>query len=233
MKCLEYEIKKNVEKILRGDVTGFLANNLRVEVQNRLKRNSYQVFMPFKEAEKVILYPTGKVPKVRLFEICAYKDDVLKHSAIMGSLFGLNITSEMFGDIVKLNDSFYVYLIDSICDLVLDEFRMAGNVPIRLKEVSNDLLNNFEREYERYEVIVSSLRIDTVISRLIHCNRDFVEEKIRNQEIIVNDTVIKKSSSSIKGGDIFSIRGYGKYRFTEIAGRTKKDNFIIEIDKYI
>ena len=34
-------------------------------------------------------------------------------------------------------------------------------------------------------------------------------------------------------GDIFSIRKFGKYRFEGIVGRTKKDNFIISIDKYI
>ena len=37
----------------------------------------------------------------------------------------------------------------------------------------------------------------------------------------------------IDEGDIFSIRKFGKYRFEGIVGRTKKDNFIISINKYV
>lgn len=232
MKQNGYEIEKNVEKVLRGGSTGFLTTNIRIEVQNRLKKKDYEIFIANSSAEKVILY-SGVCPKVRLFMLWCYKDDELKHSAIMGSLFGLNITSEMFGDIIKWNNTFYVYLLDEICDLVISELRMIGNIPVSLKEVSLDLLKDFEREYERIELIVSSLRIDTIISRLIGCNRDCVINKVKNQEIFINDIVVKKVSIVMGIGDIFSIRRYGKFKFKDIIGKTKKDNFIIEIDKYI
>jgi len=232
LKHNSYEVEKNVEKLLRGESTGFLANNLRNEVQNRLKKKDYTVFVPFKEAEKVILYGNN-CPNVRLFMISCYKDDKLKHSAIMGSLFGLNITSEMFGDIVKWKENFYVYLLDEISDLIVSELNMIGNVPVSLTEVPIDLLSNFEREYERQKLIVSSLRIDLIISRLIGSNRDSINEKIKNQEIFINDVVAKKSSLILNIGDVFSVRRYGKFRFSGIIGKTKKDNFVIEIDKYV
>lgn len=227
-----YEIEKNVEKILRGGKTGFLTSSVRMAVQGRLKKKDYEIFAPFDEAEKVILY-SGNDPKVRLFMIDCYKGEELRHSAIMGSLFGLNITSEMFGDIVKWQDNFYVYLVDEISDLVVKEFRMVGNVPISLREVPTDLLENFERVYERQELIVSSLRIDTVISRLIGCNRDGVSEIVRDQDIFINDVAVRKVSYVMETGDVFSVRRYGKFRFNGVIGRTKKDNFIIEIDKYV
>lgn len=232
MKQNVYEVEKNVEKILRGGSTGFLTNNVRLAVQRRLKKNNYEVFSPFREAEKVILY-SWDYPRVRLFQICCYKEEELKHSAIMGSLFGLNITSEMFGDIVKWQQNFYVYLLDDICELVLGELRSVGNVAVKLKEVPVDLLKNFEREYEKKELIVSSLRIDTVIARLIGCNRDGIHEKIKNQEIFVNDEAVKKVSILLEPGDVFSVRRYGKFCFREIVGKTKKNNFIVEIDKYV
>ena len=113
-----------------------------------------------------------------------------------------------------------------------------------LKEVPLEFLSQFEREYEKHELIVSSLRVDTVLSRLILCNRDGILDKIRNQDIFVNDVVVKKGSSLLKIGDVlsaqklrlkavFSIRRYGKFCFRSVIGKTKKDNYIIEIDKYI
>lgn len=232
MKQNVYEIEKNVEKVLRGGSTGFLTSNVRVEVQKRLKKDDYEVFLPFDEAEKVILY-SGKHPRVRLFHICCYKDEGLKHSSIMGSLFGLNITSEMFGDIVKWQENFYVYLVGDICDLVVQNLRMIGRIPVTLREVPEDLLSDFKREYERLELIVSSLRIDTVISRLIGCNRNGVSERIKNQEIFINEEVVKRASNTLGVGDVFSVRRYGKFCFRKIIGKTKKDNLVIEIDKYI
>lgn len=232
MKQNVYEVEKNVEKIYRGEATGFLTSSIRRLVENRLRKVNYETFMPFAEADKVILY-VGAEPKVRLFRICCYKEQELKHSAIMGSLFGLNITSEMFGDIVKYQNNFYVYLLDNICELVKKEFRTAGNVSIKLEEVPIAFLNNFEREYESKELIVSSLRIDTIVSRLIGCNRDSVDAKVRDKEIFVNDIVVKKANSLLEIGDVFSIRRFGKFRFKDIVGKTKKDNFIIVIDKFV
>ena len=232
MKQNIYEIEKNVEKILRGSSTGFLNGSVRRAVQSKLKKKDYKVFKPFDDAEKVILY-SYECPNVCLFRIKCYKDDELKHSSIMGSLFGLNITNEKFGDIVKWHNEFYVYLLDDISSYVIDNLKGVGNVSIELEEVPLELLENFKREYEEVELIVSSLRIDTVISRLIGCNRDSVGDKFKNNEIFLNDEVPRKASEVLEVGDIFSIRKFGKYRFKEIIGKTKKDNFIIKIDKYI
>lgn len=232
MKKNVYEIEKNVEKLLRGNSTGFLTNVTNFEVLSHLRSKDVHIFKPFEEAEKVILYKNN-YPMVRLFRINCYKDDSLQHSSIMGSLFGLNITSEMFGDIVKYKDNFYVYLLDDICELVLDNFRMVGNINISLEEVDSNYLSDFKREYEKITLIVSSLRVDTIASKLIGCSRDIIVEKIRNQEILINDKPATKISNLIDINDIFSIRKYGKYKFRDIIGKTKKDNYIIEIDKYI
>ena len=232
MKKNVYEIEKNVEKLLRGNCTGFLTNVTRLEVMSHLRNKDVHIFKPFEEAEKVILYKND-YPMVRLFRINCYKDDSLQHSSIMGSLFGLNITSEMFGDIVKYKDNFYVYLLDDICELVLDNFRMVGNINISLEEVDSNYLSDFKREYEKITLIVSSLRVDTIVSKLIGCSRDIIVEKIKNQEILINDKSATKVSNLIDINDIFSIRKYGKYKFRDIIGKTKKDNYIIEIDKYI
>lgn len=230
MKHNVYEIEKNMEKILRGEPTGFLTQNVSMELKKRLKKSSYYEYLPYPESEKVILY-SKNIPNVKLFKIESYHE--LKHSSILGSLFALNITSEMFGDIVLYNGSFYIYLLDSISELVLEELVMVGQEVVHLIEVDLDTLSNYYKNYEKIEQIVSSLRLDTICSKLVGCNRDKIRDMLKDKDIIVNYECAKKADMTICEGDIFSIRRNGKYRFKEVIGKSKKGNYIISLEKYV
>lgn len=230
MKINSYEIEKNVEKIKRGDSTGFISLNIYKDVIRCLKKNDYDVYYPYPDSEKVILY-CNELPKVRLFKIDSYNE--VTHQSIMGSLFGLNISNETFGDIVFYDGSFYVYLLEDISDLVVNELSMIGNNYVKLVEVDKDYLSEYKRSYERLELIVSSLRIDTVISRLVNLNRDKAKSMIKDKLVTLNYDILTKYDYIVKDKDIFSIRKLGKYKYVGIIKMTKKDNYIIEINKYI
>lgn len=225
-----YEINKNIEKLLNGGYTNFITPNYLKLISYRLKSNEYNIYYLYDDCDKVILY-TDEIPKVRLLEIVSYRE--LRHSDILGSLFGLNISNEVFGDIIIYNGKYYVYLIDEISDFVKDNLNMIGSNYVKLKEVDLDTLNYYKREFKDYSLIVSSNRIDTVVSRIIGTSRDKVKEKIKNKEIILNYEVLSNNSYVLKEGDVFSIRKYGKYKFMGIEKMTKKDNYIINLKKYI
>ena len=70
---------------------------------------------------------------------------------------------------------------DEIYDFILDNFTMVGNKSIKLIEVSLDTLENYYRKYEKLEFVVSSLRADAVIARIISSNRENVKNKIKNK----------------------------------------------------
>lgn len=225
-----YEINKNIEKLLNGGYTNFITPNYLKMISYRLRKDEYNIYYLYDGCDKVILY-TNEVPKVRLFEIVSYNE--LRHSDILGSLFGLNISNEVFGDIVIYDGKYYVYLVDEISDFVKENLNMIGSNYVKLKEVDLDTLNYYKREFKDYSLIVSSNRIDTVISRIIGTSRDKVKEKIKNKEIILNYEVLSNNSYVLKEGDVFSIRKYGKYKFMGIEKMTKKDNYIINLKKYI
>ena len=226
----EYIIKKNVDKIRNGLYTDFLNPGMVRDISYKLKKNEYKIYKPYSDSDKVILY-TNEIPKVRLFEIISYYP--LTHSEILGSLFGLNITDEVFGDIIIWDNKYYFYTVDKISNFIIDNFLMVGNKNIRLKEVSLEIMNDYKREYEELEFIVSSLRLDTILSRLIGTSRDKIKNKFRDKEIIMNYKIINNNSYILENGDIFSIRKYGKYKYVGIVKTTKKDNYIIKILKYL
>ena len=174
---------------------------------------------------------TGKVPKVKLFKI--YTVENIRHQDILGSLFSLNIDSSYFGDIVLFNGYYYVFVSKDLALYLKDNLKMVGNKKVSLEEVDLSVLDNYERKYEEKEIIVSSLRIDNIISGIINTSRKVALDKIKNKEVIVNYDVMNKNSYILKENDIFSIIRYGKYKFVGIVKSTKKNNFIVRYLKYI
>ena len=225
-----YIIKKNVDKIRSGGYTDFLNPGMVRDISYKLKKNEYKIYKPYKDSDKVILY-TDTIPSVKLFEIITYYP--LTHSEILGSLFGLNITDEVFGDIIIWDNKYYFYVVDKISNFIMDNFKMIGNKSIKIKEISLDIMNDYRRKYKELEFIVSSLRLDTVLSRLIGTSRDKVKDKFRDKDIIVNYKIINNNSYILEDGDIFSIRRYGKYKYIGVVKTTKKDNYIIKILRYL
>lgn len=225
-----YIVEKNVNKILRGESSNFLDYPTLLNVKSKLKNINYKIYYPYKDSERLLIY-TNKLPDIHLIEIISY--DKLTHREIMGSLFGTNINYEMFGDIIIYNNHYYIYVLNDILLYLLDSFNMVGKHNVKLKEVDLSILDNYEREYEHMEIIVSSLRIDTVISRIINTSRDQIKEKFIDGDIILNYEIINKKEHILKPGDIFSIKKYGKYKFVGIKGNSKKGNQILTIFKYI
>lgn len=225
-----YIIEKNINKIYRGEATNFLDPTTLKNVINKLKGINYNVYYPYKDSDKTIIY-TNTLPEISLLEIISY--DKLTHREIMGSLFGLNIDSELFGDIIITNNHYYIMIIKSIYELIINNFNMIGNHPIKLKEVSLDILDNYQREYAEVEIIVSSTRIDNVISSLIGTSREQIKRKFLNDEIILNYEVCHKLNYELKENDTFSIKKFGKYKYTGIIKETKKEKYLIKCLKYI
>ena len=225
-----YTVEKNVNKIYRGEYTNFLDPGTFKNVITKLKGIDYKTYYPYIECDKVIIY-TSIIPKIRLIEIVSY--DKLTHREILGSLFGLNIASELFGDIIITNNHYYIMIMDSIYNLIINDYNMIGNHHIKLKETSFDILKNYRRQYQEIELIVSSLRIDNIISSIVGTSRETIKKKFLDDEIILNYETCHKLNYELKPNDIFSIRKYGKYKYLGIIKETKKNNYLIKISKYI
>lgn len=225
-----YKIENSIEKILKNKSTYFLDEKEYKQIKAKLKSKNYNVYRPYISSEKVILY-TNEIPEVTLFKINSYEK--LRHQDILGTLLGLNISSSYIGDIIIDNDNYYFYILSELKTFIKDNLNMIGKNYVTIEEIDLNILKDYERKYEEYQLIVSSLRIDNIISKIIKTNRGAILDKIKNKEIIVNYQVLTKSSYLLKENDIFSIRKYGKYKFIGVINSTKKDNLIIKYLKYI
>lgn len=224
-----YLISKNANKIFDGKYTNFLDSKREMLVKGILKKHPYKIYKPYKDSEKVILY-SNKEPEVVLYEIVS--NTILKHQDILGTIFSLNIDETLFGDIVIDKNKYYIYMLKEVENYFISNFIKVKNSNVILNKLDLEFLENYERKYETLEFIVSSNRLDTIVSHIIRTNRRDVTEKIKNKEILVNYDY-PKTSYVLKENDIFSIRKYGKYKFIGVVNTTKKENIVIRLYKYI
>lgn len=88
-----------------------------------MKRDEYNLYYPYKDSEKVMLY-TAKVPNVKLFKI--YTVEKIRNQDILGSLFALNIDSSCFEDIVLYNKDYYLFITEEMSLYVKYNIKQIG-----------------------------------------------------------------------------------------------------------
>ena len=225
-----YIINKHIEKLYKYGYTDFLLPNEFLQVKNKLKKTEYNVYKPYIDSEKVILYRKLK-PEIVLYKIIS--SETLRHQDILGTLFSLNLSIYVYGDIVIDNGNYYLFVLPVISKYLESNLINIKNVPITLENENLSVIANYQRKYEKIEMQVSSLRIDVILSKITRLSRNSINEKIKSDEIYLNYNILTNNSYIIKENDIFSIKKYGKYKYNNVVNITKKGNFIIIVDKYI
>lgn len=225
-----YEIQKNVTRLDNGQATYFLDLSEALEVKKKMGKTKLNIFRPFPDSEKIIYY-LDKEPEVILYEIKS--SNVLRHQDILGTMYSLNISKEMYGDIILDEGRYYIYVIKLFQNYFEMNFNKVRNSKIEVIELDINYLANYERKYEKLELIVSSERIDTIVAQLANTSRALVKDKVRDKEILLNNQILKNLSYTLKENDTFSIRKIGKFKYIGIIKTTKSNNYIVEILKYI
>ena len=226
MKSNTYNIEKIIDSLYNKGYTNFIVPNDLKLIKGKLNKNEYKIYEPYKDCTKVILYKKI-IPEIKLFRIDSKVE--LRHQDILGTIFSLGLKEDTFGDIVKYQDSFYIFLLPHLVDYFKYNLTDIKNNKIDLIEEDILLTENFKQEYIIKQYIVTSLRIDNVISTITNNSRNQILEKFNNKEILLNYEEDIKPTRTLKENDIFSIRRYGKYKFTKVLKTTKKGGFIIEV----
>ena len=224
-----YTVEKIVEKVLYSNSTNFVEIKYLNRVKKELKNVKYNIYEPFIGATKIILY--NKMPNIKIYEIISNND--LRHQDILGTLYSLNISDEMFGDVVIWNNRYFIIILSSIDNYIKSNLTSIRNSKVDLIEKDPYYLRDYKQEYEECIIIVPSIRVDVIVSKIINSSRSNALEKIKNGDIYLNYELLTKPTYMLKENDIFSIRKYGKYKFLGEINRTKKGSLVVKYLKYV
>ena len=98
-----------------------------------------------------------------------------------------------------------------------------GKNSLSLEKILKDILDG---EYEKNE------RLDAVLAAMLHCSRGQASELIEAGRVEINHLPADKPHAQVYEGDVFTVRGKGRFRLTALPGKSKKDRSIIEFFQY-
>ena len=77
-----------------------------------------------------------------------------------------------------------------------------------------------------------SLRADTVLAAMMRTSRSIAAQAIQSGRVEVNHVPLRTAHEDVFEGDIFTVRGVGRYRLVAIGGKSRKDRIFITFYQY-
>lgn len=186
---------------------------------------------PSAERKRGLLHPSYYEPKETDFDITLFEVEYpqkfasISHPHILGSMMGLGLKREKFGDILNEQERFQVIVTKELVDYLYSHFDQVGKVPIALKEKSFSEAVYSTEEWHEQTVTVSSLRLDVMIGALPSMSRQKAQQLIKGGAVKVNWRAADQPSFECAEGDILSIRGTGRVKILSLDGQTKKEKW--------
>ena len=138
----------------------------------------------------------------------------------------LGIERDKIGDLIvnersEQTDIFF-FAEDKITPYIMDMLTSVRHTVVTL-EVLDDYRIDYVPHFQEKEAIVTSNRLDAVIAAVCKISRSAALRLIQEGKIFVNGAESLHNTYYCKPNDVLSIRGFGKVRFGETLGVTKKD----------
>ncbi len=159
-----------------------------------------------------------------------FSDD-LTHRDFLGSLIGLGIKRETLGDIIITENVGYVLCLETISQYIIDNLFKVKHTSVSC-EICKFIPQNALPQPKEEITIVSSMRLDVGISAVYNISRSKSSSLVDGEKVFINGRLITSSSKNIELGDTISVRGYGRFRYIDVLGNTRKDRIRVLCEVY-
>ncbi len=157
--------------------------------------------------------------------------DNLTHRDFLGSLMGLGLRREMLGDIIINENVAYLVCLESVSDFIISNLDKVKHTSVKCS-VSDFIPDDILPELKYEELIVSSERLDVLISAVYNLSRNDSQKRIEGETVFCNSILTVNSSFTPKDGTLVSVRGLGRFIYDGVLRRTKKGRNVIAVRIY-
>jgi len=134
--------------------------------------------------------------------------DKLSHRDYLGAIMNIGIERHMVGDICIFDDQAYVYVLKAVKSI--------------------DFNNNIKEK----NINIASNRLDSIVSSVYNISRTKANILIDSDKVFINSKLINTHSKSLNTDDIVSVRGLGRFIYSDIEKTSKKGRLIVKIKQY-
>jgi RNA-binding protein YlmH len=159
------------------------------------------------------------------------KFSTLTHRDFLGAILSLGIERNKIGDLLVSENTCYLPIHEEIESFILCNLERISNVKCDVELIDNfEFLPKFT--FKEEIILVSSLRLDGIVSKIIKASRNNAQSMIEQGQILVNYVKIKDKSYELKSEQRITIRGFGKFILGDSVGNSKSGKLRIIIKKY-
>lgn len=244
---IEFTTKRNTV-----EYTDFLDMRQRQLLEKTLKELKYTRYIAYggyKTAERtaIITYPEkldeifknnrfdfGSILEVIRIILPNELKGMYSHRNYLSGVIKIGIKREKVGDILTRHDGADLIVLKDASKYLLNGLKgLTRFSKSEFQKIEIPELKVEEPKTEKINIIIPSMRIDSIVSEIIRTSRAKATETIKEEKVFVNHELILKGSKEVKTNDIITVRGKGRFKVGEILNNTKKGNLVVEIEKYV
>jgi RNA-binding protein YlmH len=231
----KYILSKDRDITLFGN--NFCSPNVWKYFQKFLTDKDFEIscYGLFEEAERRMIAFNNRydspfpLKKVRI--VTTSKFNTISHKDYLGAILALGIKRSKIGDLLVKDNYCYLPVCEGIHEFVVSNLVSVGNKPC-LVEVLDDNFIPPEPVFNDMIILVPSLRIDTIVSKLCNISRGKAQNIIDSGKVLIDYNSVKSKAEDVRVGQRITIRGSGKFILGEIVGNSKSGKFKVKIKKY-
>ena len=242
------ELSKSKNKIENTDFLDMYQKYLLEKILKQETLNNYIISGGTEDTERniIVFYPE-KLKEVvnknykKILPIICIRINLPKemygkysHRDYLGGLMKLGIKREKIGDIFVFKDGVDLLILDEISKFLLNNISSLTRFgKSKIEKISIEDIRTKEINKEEINVIVSSMRLDCIVSELLKTSRGKAEDIIKEQRVFVNFENVDKLTKQIKENDLITIRGKGRFEISKIEGITRNNRVKLIVNKFV
>ncbi|HEM3554030.1 RNA-binding protein [Streptococcus suis] len=190
------------------------------------------------EHSRVIIAPAYYELDIKDFELTALhlsyarKFHTLSHSQVLGTFLNqLGIKREYLGDVLIDDERLIVFIDQKFGQIALQSITKVARVPVKGKEEEWTTVRlPIGQEWRSKDVLVSSMRLDKLISVAFNLSRATANKLIEAGHVKLDYVLTEQTSKLVEIGQLISVRRYGRVRLNEFLGFSKQGKIKLKLD---
>lgn len=158
---------------------------------------------------------------------------LLTHRDVLGSLMGLGIERDHFGDIIMRSGGAQLIVDSTVADYVVSNFTKIAMVSVSVEPMDISAIQPKEEKIKEIRTTVASLRLDAVASSGFSVSRTKLVSAVNAGLLQVNWQSAKGPSQEVKEGDVISMRGRGRMKVEAITGMSRKGRIGVYLKRFM
>ena len=155
----------------------------------------------------------------------------LNHKDYLGGILAVGIERDKIGDLLVKDNICYVPVHEDIESFIISNLDKIGKATCKV-EVLGQYESLPQFNFKEEVILVSSLRIDGIVSKLANISRAKAQLMIEQGKVLVDYVKIKDKSYEVKEDERITVRGTGKFILGSTIGSSKSGRLKVSIKKY-